>query len=118
MFRVPLEISRYQPAHPYDRKYDEYFEKRTSGKWKNNSQRLSIESYITMIQQGKCPCCTEALKINQNWCLSLKKKASLGGEYKLDNIDVVHDKCYGQWQTQRASQVKPATPIKGGLQRA
>ena len=39
-----------QPAHPYDRKYDEYFEKRTSEKWKNNSQRLSIESYINMIQ--------------------------------------------------------------------
>jgi RNA-directed DNA polymerase len=107
-----------QPAHPYDRKYDEYFEKRTSGKWKNNSQRLSIESYINMVQQGKCPCCTEALKINQNWFISLKRKASLGGEYKLDNIDVVHDKCYEQWQTQRTSQVKPATKTKGGLQRA
>jgi RNA-directed DNA polymerase len=60
-----------QPAHPYDRNYDEYFEKRTSGKWKDNSQRLSIESHINMIQQGKCPCCTEVLKINQNWCISL-----------------------------------------------
>ena len=107
-----------KPAHPYDRKYDEYFEKRTSGKWKNNSQRLSIESYISMIQQGKCPCCTEALKVNQNWCLSLKRKASKGGEYKLDNIDVVHDKCYTEWQTKRTSPVKPATKTSGGLQRA
>ena len=72
-----------QSAHPYDRKYDEYFEVRTSGKWRNNSKRHSIESYINMIQQGKCPCCTEALKVNQNWCISLKRKASTGGEYKL-----------------------------------
>ena len=106
------------PAHPYDRKYDEYFEKRTSGKWKNNSKRLNIDSYINMIQQGKCPCCTEALKINQNWCISQKRKASQGGEYKLDNIDVVHDKCYTQWQTKRTSQVKPVTKIMGDSQRA
>ena len=71
-----------------------------------------------MIQQGKCPCCTEALKIKQNWCISLKRKASKGGEYKLDNIDVVHGKCYEQWQTQRTSQVKPVIQTKGGLQRA
>lgn len=107
-----------QPSHPYDRKYDEYFEKQTSGKWRNNSKRLSIDSYINMIQQGKCPCCTGALKINQNWSISLKRKASQGGEYKLDNIDVVHDKCYTQWQTKRTPQVKSVTKTKGGLQRA
>jgi len=45
----------------------------------------------------------EALKINRNWCISLKRKASQGGEHKLDNINVIHDKCYEQRQTQRNS---------------
>jgi RNA-directed DNA polymerase len=107
-----------QSAHPYDKKYDEYFDKRTSGKWKNNSMRLSIESYIIMTQKGECPCCSETLKVNQNWCISLKRKASQGGEYKIDNLDVVHDKCYTEWQTKRISPVQPVTKTNGGLQRA
>lgn len=106
-----------QPAHPFDTKYDEYFEKRTTEKWKNNSNRHKIESLIHMIQEGKCPCCTEALKITQNWCISLKRKASNGGEYKFGNMDIIHKKCYEEWQVKRHN-VKPATDIKGGLKRA
>jgi RNA-directed DNA polymerase len=87
-----------QPAHPYDAHYDEYFEKRTSDKWKNNSHRLYIERHVGSFQKGKCPCCEEELKMNQNWQISLKRKASKGGEYKMANIDVIHNKCYDQWQ--------------------
>jgi RNA-directed DNA polymerase len=92
-----------QSAHPYDEQYDEYFEKRLSGKWKSNSKRFDIERYITMIQKGKCLCCSEELKLNQNWCISLKRKTSKGGEYKSDNIDVIHKVCYEEWQTRRSA---------------
>ncbi|WPV67051.1 group II intron reverse transcriptase/maturase [Chitinophaga sp. LS1] len=86
-------------AHPFDIKYDEYFEMRTSEKWKYNSQRLNIEKHIGNFQKGKCPCCLEELKVNQNWCISLRRKASKGGEYKSENMNVIHKKCYEKWQT-------------------
>jgi RNA-directed DNA polymerase len=105
-------------AHPYDAKHDEYFEKRTTGKWKNNSQRLYVERHIGSFQEGKCPCCAEEVKVKQNWCISLKKKTSKGGEYKSDNIDVIHKECYDLWQSKRYAYVKPAAKIKSGLKRA
>lgn len=48
-------------AHPFDAKYDEYFEKRTSDKWRNNSKRMNVESQISMIQKDVCPSCKERL---------------------------------------------------------
>jgi len=105
-------------AHPYDANYDEYFEKRISEKWKNNSQRFYVERIINNFHKGKCPWCSEKLKLSQNWCISLKRKASKGGEYKADNIDVIHKKCYEQWQMKKTAPVKPATKIKDGLKRA
>jgi RNA-directed DNA polymerase len=107
-----------QPAHPYDAQYDEYFEKRTSDKWKNNRYRFYVKSKISNFQKDKCPCCAEELTISQNWCVSLKKKASKGGIYKSDNLDVIHYKCYEAWQPKRYAYVKPATNINGGLKRA
>ncbi len=107
-----------QPAHPYEAKYDEYFEKRTTEKWKNNSQRLYVERHIRSFQEGKCPCCSGELKIRQNWCISLKKKASKGGEYQWDNIAIIHKECYEKWQMIRTAWVKPTINIKDGLKRA
>lgn len=107
-----------QPAHPYDHRYDEYFEKRTSDKWKNNSQRFSVQRKINSFQEGKCPCCSTELKIVNHWYISLKRKASKGGEYKSDNFDVIHKKCYEEWQKKTTAFVKPVTDIKGDLKRA
>jgi RNA-directed DNA polymerase len=107
-----------QPAHPYDDRYDEYFEKRTSAKWKNNSNRMAVMTKINSFQGGKCPCCSTELKLGHNWCISLKKKASKGGEYKSDNMDVIHNRCYDEWQKKRTAFVNPATNIKSGLKRA
>lgn len=105
MAYIPIyrHVKILQTAHPYEEKYDEYFEKRISEKWKNNSKRFDIERYINMIQKGKCLCCTEALKINQGWYISLRRKASKGGEYKSDNLDVIHKKCYEKWQAKRTA---------------
>ena len=93
-----------QPAHPYNDQYDEYFEKRTSDKWKNINSKINS--------------CSEELNIANNWYISLKKKASKGGEYKSDNIDIIHTKCYDEWQQKRTAFVKPVTNIKGDLKRA
>jgi len=81
-------------AHPYDKGYDEYFEKRTSEKWRNNSKRRNVENIISMFQNDKCPYCQQKLTINQRWCINLKRKASKGGEYRLDNMDIVHVNCH------------------------
>jgi RNA-directed DNA polymerase len=89
-------------AQPFDRKYDEYFEKRTSEKWRNNSKRNNVTSHISILQKDKCPCCKEKLTINQRWCISLKCKVSLGGEYKSSNMDVIHLGCYKNWQVSSA----------------
>ncbi len=107
-----------QSAHPYDAQYDEYFEKRTFDKWKNNRYRFYVKSKIINFHKDKCPCCAEELKISQHWCVSLEKKASKGGVYKSDNIDVIHYKCYEAWQPKRYAYVKPAININGGLKRA
>jgi RNA-directed DNA polymerase len=107
-----------QSAHPFDTKYEEYFEKRIGEKWKSNSKRRNIDSLIAIAQKGKCPCCKEELKISQNWCISLKQKASDGGEYKPANADIIHKKCYEAWQSKRKHNVKPAADIKGGFERA
>jgi RNA-directed DNA polymerase len=120
MSHTPIRrhIKILQPANPYDEQYDEYFEKRISDKWKNNSYKLFVNRMIRNFQQGKCPCCSEKLKIENNWCISLKKKTSKGGEYKSDNMDVIHSKCYDEWQKKRTAFVKPVTDIKGDLKRA
>lgn len=115
---IRRHIKILQTAHPYDVRYDEYFEKRTSEKWKYNSKKLYIQRHINSFQEGKCPCCREALKIGHNWCISLKKKASKGGEYKSDNIDVIHNKCCEEWKQKRPAFVKPVTDINGNLKRA
>ena len=115
---IRRHIKILQPAHPYDDQYDEYFEKRTSDKWKNNSYWQMVNSMINSFQEAKCPCCSKELNIASNWCISLKKKASKGGEYKSDNIDIIHSKCYDEWQKKRTAFVKPVTNIKGGLKRA
>jgi len=107
-----------QTAQPYDNQYDEYFEKRTTGKWKNNSQRVCVLRKISSCQQAKCPCCAAELTIENNWCISLKRKASKGGKYKSDNFDVVHSKCYDEWQKKRTAFVQPVTSKKGDLKRA
>ena len=107
-----------QSAHPYDIRYDEYFEKRTSEKWKNNNYKLYVQRHISSFQEGKCPCCLEALKLGHNWCVTLRKKASKGGEYKSDNIDVIHNKCYDGWKEKRTAFVKPVTSINSNLKRA
>lgn len=73
-----------------DVQYDEYFEKRTAEKWKNNSKRQNIESLITIVQEETCPCRKEALKISHSRCTSLKQKASKGGEYISGNADIIH----------------------------
>lgn len=115
---IRRHIKILQTAHPYYAGYDEYFEKRTSDKWKNNSKRLYVQRHIISFHESKCPCCNEELKIGHNWCVSLKRKASKGGEYKSNNIDVIHNKCYDEWQKKRSAFVKPAINIKGGLKRA
>ena len=76
MSYIPIRrhVKILQPAHPYDARYDEYFEKRTSDKWKNNSYRQIVTSKINSFQEGKCPCCSEELKLATNWCISLKRK--------------------------------------------
>lgn len=115
---IRRHIKILQSANPFDAKYDEYFEKRTTEKWKNNSKRHNVEGLIAIVQKGECPCCKEELKITQNWCVSLKQKASKGGEYKPGNADIIHRKCYDEWQSKRKHNMKPATDIKGGLERA
>lgn len=115
---IRRHIKILQPAHPYDAQYDEYFEKRTSEKWKNNNQRFYVERHIIGFQESKCPCCSEELKIGQNWCLSLRKKTSKGGEYKSDNIDVIHKMCLEKWTENRTACVKPAANINGSSKRA
>lgn len=117
---VPIRrhIKIRQPAHPYDASYEEYFERRTSEKWKNNSQRLSVQRHIIFHQKEKCPCCSEELKIKQNWCISLRRKASKGGEYQSANMDIIHNKCYEEWQLKNGCIVKPVIGIKDDLNRA
>jgi len=103
MSRTPIHrhIKILQTAHPYDATYDEYFEKRTSDKWRNNSRRLYVDRHMQTLQKGKCPCCEKKLDITQHWYISLKKKASKGGEYVSDNLDIIHKQCYAQWQDKR-----------------
>ncbi len=107
-------------AHPFDSKYDEYFEKRTSDKWRRNSKHDNVITLISRMQQDQCPCCKEKLTINQYWYISLKCKTSVGGEYKFGNIDIVHAGCYDKWQPIRNDHttVKPVTDIKDDLVRA
>jgi RNA-directed DNA polymerase len=105
MSTIPIRrhVKILQSANPYEEKYDEYFEKRISEKWKNSSKRFYIDRYINMNQKGKCLCCSEALMISQNWCISLKRKISKGGGHQSDNFDVIHKKCYEKWQSKRTA---------------
>jgi len=77
-----------------------------------------VEGPIAIVQKGKYPCCKEEPKISQNWVISLKMKASKGGEYKPGNTDIIHRRCYDEWQSKRKHNMKPAADIKGGLERA
>lgn len=105
------------PAHPFDMKYDKYFEKRTSDKWGHNSKRGNVATQISMMQQDQCLCCKAKLTIKVNWSISLKCKISQGGEYKFGNIDIVHASCQDKWQQTRNDNTtaEPVTTAKGNL---
>lgn len=85
-------------SHPFDPKYDAYYEQRTSDQWRNNSKRNTVAYILSSDQSDLCPCCRQSLTINQRWTISLRIKPSLGGEFKLGNMDIIHAKCYEVWQ--------------------
>ena len=85
-------------THPYDPKHDTYFEKRTSDQWRKNSKRHTVDYILSGDQANLCPCCNQPLTINQRWHISLKIKPSLGGEFKMGNMDIIHVSCLDKWQ--------------------
>lgn len=85
-------------VHPYDPKYDVYYEKRASNQWRNNSKKHTINYILTGDQKSLCPCCHRELHINHRWHISLRTKPSLGGEFLLGNMDVIHASCLSNWQ--------------------
>lgn len=97
-----IPIRRYtkikMDAHPYDPKYDAYYEQRTSTQWRSNSKRSTVSYILSSDQENRCPCCHQELAINQRWIISLRRKPSLGGEFKLGNMDIIHDSCQKLWQ--------------------
>lgn len=80
-------------AHLFDPKYDEYFEIRTSQKWRQSSKRSMVASQLST-QQGRCPCCGEKIIIDQQWRLHLLVRASQGGQYTMNNICIIHPACH------------------------
>jgi RNA-directed DNA polymerase len=80
-------------AHPYDSRYDEYFETRTSDKWRKNNKR-SLAKYQIELQKGLCPCCGDKITIGQKWYIHLLARASQGGDYTMGNICIVHPSCH------------------------
>ena len=85
-------------AHPFDAKYDTYYEKRTSDQWRKNSKRLTVDYILSVDQANLCPCCHQSLTIGLRWHISLRTKSSLGGEFKIGNMDIIHAACLDQWQ--------------------
>lgn len=106
----PIPIRRHtkvkKDIHPFDMKHDAYWEKRTSDKWRHNSKRLTVQYILSNDQKGICPCCDKELTINQRWHISLRTKPSLGGEFKLGNMDIIHDSCQKQWQETCCNKLK------------
>lgn len=96
MADIPIKrhIKIKKEVHPFDSKYDAYYEQRTSDQWRNNSERNTVAYIISRDQYDLCPCCHQSLTINQRWTISLRTKPSLGGEFKLGNMDIIHTKCY------------------------
>lgn len=96
----PIPIGRHtkikRDIHPFDTKHDAYWEKRTSGKWRDNSKRLTVQYILSNDQKDICLCCDKALTINP----------SLGGEFKLGNMDIIHDFCQKQWQETCCNKLK------------
>jgi RNA-directed DNA polymerase len=89
--------------HPYDPEYDAYYEMRTSDRWRGNSKRHTVNYVLSRDQANQCPCCLKKLTINQRWHISLRTKASLGGEFKFGNMDIIHASCQERWQEQRGN---------------
>lgn len=98
-------------AHPYDRQYDEYFEIRTSEKWRQNNKR-NLVKYQIEVQQDLCPCCGDKITINQKWCIHLLMRASQGGEFKIGNICIVHPSCHKEGFEKCFVYVLPVTSSK------
>lgn len=93
-------------THPYDPKYDAYYEKRTSDQWRHNSKRHTVNYILSGDQANRCPCCLQELTINQRWHISLMRKPSLGGEFKMGNMDIIHASCIEQWQEACCNKLK------------
>lgn len=100
MSSIPIRrhIKIKKVAHPYDPKYDSYFEQRTSQKWRHNSKRTTVQYILSSDQEDKCPNCKQKLTLNQRWIINLRTKPSLGGEFKMGNMDIIHAYCQQQWQ--------------------
>jgi RNA-directed DNA polymerase len=98
-------------AHPYDARYDEYFEIRTSEKWRQNNKRTLVR-YQIGIQKELCPCCGEPIAINQKWRIHLLVRASQGGEYTMGNMCIIHPSCHKEGFEKGFVYVLPVTLIK------
>lgn len=81
-------------ASIFSPKYDEYFEARRSAKLMNSGTGIKTVVSLLKKQANKCVCCGEYIGMNYKWIVHLLTSKLKGGDYKNNNLCIIHKKCH------------------------
>ena len=113
---IPSPIKRHikikGEAHPYDLKWENYFEDRL--KCKMLAALRGHRKLLTLWknQNGRCPVCKQAISKETSWHLHHILKKVNGGSDELSNLVLAHPNCHRQIHSQGLSVVKIGSSIR------
>jgi len=91
-------------AHPYDMKYELYFEERHTSKVEGDITVSKGKRSLWKAQGGKCPVCQGNLEMNK-WNEHHVIPRLLGGSDNLTNLQLLHPNCHRQLHSQNGRSV-------------
>lgn len=105
--KIPIKrhVKIISDANPYDKQWDEYFEKRLKLKVYKS---LSLNGNKQLIilwnkQKGRCPNCKQAITLDIDWDIHHVIPKSKGGNNRSSNLMIMHVNCHKQIHNQRLS---------------
>ena len=97
-------------AHPYDPKWENYFEDRLKRKMLTALWGHRKLLNLWQSQNGKCPVCKQVISKETSWHLHHILEKINGGSDELSNLLMVHPNCHKQIHSQGLAVGKPAPP--------
>lgn len=83
-------------ANPYDLRFEEYFEARSTLKMEKHLAGRNKLRYLWRRQSGRCPVCGELVTENTRWHIHHLVRRADGGSDAVSNLWLLHPDCHRQ----------------------